>query len=122
MTDPKDLALREAEFLLYQTEDGQVRVEVRLDGKTAGPQSITQHITAKYEEGEVDEGAICKPFLREREEGPRQVRCNLNHHSLPIILAIGYRVRSERGTLFRQSATSRLEEHVIKGFPSTRSA
>src|SRR5690606_40107183 len=117
MTDPKDLALREAEFLLYQTEDGRTRVEVRFDGETAwltqasladlyqtSPQNITQHIAAIYEEGELDEGATCKPFLQVREEGSRQVRRNLKHYSLPMILAVGYRVRSLRGTQFRQWA------------------
>ncbi|HMR04447.1 MAG TPA: RhuM family protein, partial [Polyangiaceae bacterium] len=129
MTDPKDLALREAEFLLYQTEDGRTRVEVRFDGETAwltqaslaelyqtSPQNITQHIAAIYEEGELDEGATCKPFLQVREEGSRQVRRALKHYSLPMILAVGYRVRSLRGTQFRQWATSRLEEYLVKGF------
>jgi len=129
MTDPKDLALREAEFLLYQTEDGRTRVEVRFDGETAwltqaslaelyqtSPQNITQHIAAIYEDGELDEGATCKPFLQVREEGSRQVRRNLKHYSLPMILAVGYRVRSLRGTQFRQWATSRLEEYLVKGF------
>jgi len=129
MTEPKDLALREAEFLLYQTEDGRTRVEVRFDGETAwltqaslaelyqtSPQNVTQHIAAIYEEGELDERATCKPFLQVRQEGSRRVRRNLKHYSLPMILAVGYRVRSHRGTQFRQWATSRLEEYLVKGF------
>jgi len=128
MPDRKELALREAEFLLYQTEDGQTRVEVRFDGETAwltqaslaelyqtSPQNITQHIAAIYEEGELDEGATCKLFLQVREEDSRQVHRNLKHYSLPMILAVGYRVRSHRGTQFRQWATSRLEEYLVKG-------
>ena len=129
MTEPKNLALREAQFLLYQTEDGRTRVEVRFDGETAwltqaslaelyqtSPQNVTQHIAAIYEEGELDEGATCKRFLQVRQEGSRQVRRNLTHYSLPMILAVGYRVRSHRGTQFRQWATSRLEEYLVKGF------
>jgi len=129
MTEPKDLALREAEFLLYQSEDGRTRVEVRFDGETAwltqaslaelyqtSPQNVTQHIATIYEEGELVEEATCKPFLQVRQEGSRQVRRNLKHYSLPMILAIGYRVRSHRGTQFRQWATSRLEEYLVKGF------
>lgn len=129
MTDPNHLALPEGEFLLYQTDDGQTRVEVRFDGETAWltqasmaelyqttPQNITQHIAAVYEDGELDEEATCKSHLRVREEGSRRVRRSLKHYSLPMILAIGYRVRSHRGTQFRRWATSRLEEYLIKGF------
>lgn len=116
-------------FLLYQTEDGRTRVEVRFDGDTAWltqatlaelyqttPQNITQHIAAIYAEGELDEAATCKPYLQVRTEGARQIQRSLKHYSLPMILAVGYRVRSHRGTQFRKWATARLEEYLIKGF------
>lgn len=119
----------ESEFLLYQAEDGHTRIEVRFDGETTWltqaalaelyqttPQNITQHIAAIYQEGELDEAATCKPFLQVRTEGARQVQRSLRHYSLPMILAVGYRVRSHRGTQFRQWATARLEEYLIKGF------
>lgn len=116
-------------FLLYQTEDGRTRVEVRFDGDTAWltqaalaelyqttPQNITQHIAAIYGEGELDEAATCKPYLQVRTEGTRQIQRSLKHYSLAMILAVGYRVRSHRGTQFRKWATARLEEYLIKGF------
>lgn len=81
MTDAGDLVPREAEFLLYRTEDGGVRLEVRFDGETVWltqaamaalfqttPQNITQHIVAIYAEGELDETATCKPYLQVRQE------------------------------------------------------
>ena len=64
------------------------------------PQNITQHIKAIYGEGELTEDSTCKPLLQVRSEGGRQVKRTLTHYSLPIILAVGFRVRSQRGTRF----------------------
>lgn len=121
--------LPSGEFLVYRSEDGQLRLQVRFDGQTiwltqaavadlsqTTPQNITSHISSKYEEGEQEPGATCKDCLQVRQEGGRQVRRHLKHNSLPMILAVGYRVRSIRGTQFRQWATARLEEFVVKGF------
>lgn len=117
------------EFFIYRTEDGLLRLQVRFDGQTVWltqaalaelfqttPQNITLHIRAIYEEGELEEGATCKDHLQVRQEGARQVQRSLKHYNLPMILAVGYRVRSPRGTQFRQWATARLEEFVVKGF------
>jgi len=92
----------ETEVLLYQAEDGRTRIEVRFDGETAWltqaalaelyrttPQNITQHIAAIYREGELAEGATCKPFLQVRREGRRQVGRELKHYNLSMILAAG---------------------------------
>lgn len=81
-----------SEFLLYQTEDGQTRVQVRLDGETAWltqsamadlyqvtTQAVSQHILAVYAEGELDEEGTCNDYLQVREEGPRQVQRRLKH-------------------------------------------
>ena len=119
----------QAEILLYQAEDGRPRIEVRFEGDTAwmtqaglaelyqtSPQNITQLIAAIYAEGELDEGTTCKSNLQLRREGSRDVRRQLKHYSLPVVLAVGYRVRSGRGTQFRRWATGRLEEYVVKGF------
>lgn len=118
-----------SEFLLYRTEDGRARIHVRLDGDTVWltqaalaelyqttPQNITLHITAIYAEGELDEAATCKDYLQVRQEGVRRVQRSLKHYSLPMILAIGYRVRSPRGVQFRQWATAHLTEYIVKGF------
>jgi hypothetical protein len=69
-----------------------------------------------FEEGELDEMATCKDYLQVRIEGERQVSRNLRHYSLAAILAVGYRVRSPRGSQFRQWATARLSEYLVKGF------
>ncbi len=129
MTDSEGIVPHEAEFLLYQTEDGRARVEVRFDGETAWltqaamaalfqttPQTITRHVAAIYADGELGEGATCTSHVQVQMEGARRVRRRVRHYSLPMILALGYRVRSTRGTQFRQWATARLEEYVVKGF------
>jgi hypothetical protein len=129
MADSGGIVPHEAEFLLYRTEDGRVRVEVRFDGETAWltqaglaelfqttPQNITQHIAAIYAERELDQAATRKQYFQVRREGSRDVRRQVKHYSLPVIIAVGYRVRSTRGTQFRQWATARLEEYVVKGF------
>lgn len=119
----------DSEIVLYQTEDQQTRIQVRLDGGTVWltqaqladlfqttPQNITLHLRAIYAEMELDEQATCKEYLQVREEGARTVRRSLRHYNLDAILAVGYRVRSARGVQFRQWATARLREFLIKGF------
>src|SRR5690606_31130821 len=80
------------------------------------PQNITQHLKAIYAEGELDEAATCKDYLQVRQEGGRTVSRRPKHYRLEAILAVGYRVRSPRGTEFRQWATARLAEYLVKGF------
>jgi len=117
----------DGQLLIYR--DGATRLQVRLDGQSvwltqAGiaelyqttTQNITNHIKRIYDEGELLPEATCKEHLQVREEGRRRVRRSLKHYSLDVILAIGYRVRSARGTTFRQWATARLGELLAKGF------
>lgn len=124
-----DRASATSEILLYQTEDGRTRIECRFEGETVWltqalmaelfqttPQNITQHLREIYAEGELDEGATCKPFLQVRTEGERRVSRNLRFYNLEAILAVGFRVRSHRGTQFRQWASARLTEYLVKGF------
>ena len=80
------------------------------------PQNVTLHLKAIYEDGELVEAATCKDYLQVRSEGGRQISRNRRHYSLPAILSVGYRVRSARGTQFRQWATARLGEYLLKGF------
>lgn len=114
-------------ILIYQTEDGQTRIDVRLENETvwisqAGmaelyqttPQNITIHIGNIYEEGELILEATCKEYLRQ--EGNREVQRHLKHYNLEMIIAVGYRVRSRRGTQFRSWATNLLREYLVKGF------
>lgn len=117
------------EFLLYETEDGRTRVECRFAEDTlwlsqgmmadlfqTSPQNITLHLKALYAEGEIVSDATCKNYLQVQSEGARQVRRNVKFYNLDAILAVGYRVRSTRGTQFRRWATERLSEYLVKGF------
>ena len=79
-------------------------------------QNITLHIRTIYGDGEAQPEATCKEDLQVRTEGARQVRRRLKFYNLDIILAVGYRVRSNRGVQFRRWATERLREYVVKGF------
>jgi hypothetical protein len=80
------------------------------------PQNVTLHLKAIYAEGELGLAATGKDYLQVRSEGGRRITRELKHYSLPVILAVGYRVRSRRGTQFRQWATARLTEYLVKGF------
>jgi hypothetical protein len=117
------------EIILYPRVDGAPALEVRLDGDTVWltqaqmaelfqttPQNITLHLKAIFAEGELDEVATCKDYLQVRQEGKRQVSRALRHYDLKAIIAVGYRVRSPRGTQFRIWATERLREYLVKGF------
>jgi hypothetical protein len=117
------------EVLLYRTEDGRTRVECRFEDEdlwlTQGliaelfqtsTQNITLHLKALYDEGEIAESATCKDYLQVRLEGERRVKRAIKHYNMEAILAVGYRVRSLRGTQFRQWATERLREFLVKGF------
>jgi hypothetical protein len=125
----QDKAPPTSAIVLYQTEDGRTRIECHFEGETVWltqammaelfqttPQNITQHLREIYAEGELDGAATCKPFLQVRTEGARQVSRNLNFYNLEAILAVGFRVRSHRGTQFRQWATAQLREYLVKGF------
>lgn len=80
------------------------------------PQNITLHLKAIYEKGELESQATCKEFLQVQYEGSREVSRNRKFDNLPAIIAVGYRVRSPRGTQFRRWATERLNECLVKGF------
>jgi hypothetical protein len=118
-----------SEFLLYKTEDGKMRIDVRLQDETVWmtqaamaelyqttPQNITLHLKAIYMEGELEEPATCKEYLQVQQEGARTVSRARKFYSLPAIIAVGYRVKSSRGTQFRRWATERLNEYLVKGF------
>ena len=117
------------EFLIYQTQDGQTRIEVRIEAETVWlsqrdmaelfqttTQNVTMHIGSLYQEGELAEAATCKEYLQVRSEGERQVQRSVKHYNLDVIISVGYRVKSLRGTQFRIWATQRLREYIIKGF------
>ena len=116
-------------LVLYQTEDGRTRIQCRFEGETLWltqaliaelfqitVPTVNEHLKALLSEGEIDPAATIRSFRMVRLEGRRQVSRSIEHYSLSAILAVGYRVRSARGTQFRQWATARLTEFLTKGF------
>jgi len=102
------------DFILYQTDGGQTRIDVRVAHETVWltqpdmaelfqttTQNVTQHIAVVYDEGELAEAATCKDFLQVRSEAGRQVQRSLKHYNLDVIISVGYRVKSHRCTQFR---------------------
>lgn len=117
------------EIILYNAEDGSPMIHLRAEEGTVWltqaeiatlfqttPQNITLHIKAICEEGELEAQSTCKELLQVRFEGDREIERKLKYYNLNMILAIGYRVRSYRGTQFRQWATTHLQEYLVKGF------
>lgn len=118
-----------SELILYQTEDGRTRIDCRFEDETVwltqklmaelfqiGVGTVNHHLKAIYAEGELSPEATIRRHRIVRTEGKREVTREIEHYSLEAILAVGYRVRSHRGTQFRQWATARLSEYLVKGF------
>ncbi|AAU25748.1 MULTISPECIES: virulence RhuM family protein [Bacillus] len=119
----------ESNFLMYQTENGDTKIQVRLEGETVwmtqkamaelfqkGVPTINEHIKNIYAEGELTEEATIRKNRIVQVEGSREVEREVTFYNLEVIIAVGYRVRSHRGTQFRQWATERLNEYMVKGF------
>src|SRR3989338_8278610 len=118
-----------SELILYQAEDGKTNIEVRLQNETVWMSQLAMselfqttvpniniHLNNVYDEEELSETATIKDYLIVRHEGSRQVRRTVRHYNLEAIVAVGYRVKSHRGTQFRKWATERLNEYLVKGF------
>lgn len=117
------------EIIIYQTEDGVTKISVTLDGDTVWltqaqmaelfqttPQNITLHIGNIYQEGELTPDSTCKEFLQVQPEGGREVKRKRKYYNLDVIISVGYRVKSLRGTQFRIWANGVLKDYLIKGF------
>ena len=117
------------EILIYQTDDGQTNIEVKIEDDTVwltqqqmselfqtSRTNIVEHIKHIYEEGELDEISTCRNFRQVRKEGNREVKRQIPHYNLDMIISLGYRIKSVIATRFRQWATKRLKEYMIKGF------
>jgi hypothetical protein len=118
--------LTNSNFVLYQTEDGQTHIEVRLQDESVwlaqatltelfqtSKQNISLHLKNIFAEGELAEGRVVKEYLTTAADG-KQYRTK--HYNLEAIIAVGYRVKSHCGTQFRRWATERLNEYLVKGF------
>jgi hypothetical protein len=117
------------DFLLYQTQDGQSRIVVRVKGESVrlslnqmaelfgrDKSVISRHIANVFEEGELTRGSTVANFATVQSEGGRAVTRDVEYFSLDVIISVGYRVKSSRGTQFRIWATQRLQEYIVKGF------
>jgi prophage maintenance system killer protein len=117
------------EVLLYEAADGEVRVDVRLDRETVwltkqqmaelfGRERsvISKHVGNAFREGELDAAATCANFAQVRQEGGRVVSRDVEHYNLDVVISVGYRVKSARGTQFRIWATGVLREHLVRGY------
>ncbi len=118
-----------SEIILYQTTDGETKIDVRLENETVwlnqnqldtlfqtDRTSIVKHIKNIYESGELSEEATCAKIAQVQQEGTRKVTRNISFYNLDLIISVGYRVQSHVATHFRIWATQRLREYIVKGF------
>ena len=118
-----------SEIIRYQTEDGRTRLEVKLTSNTVwlplnqiaelfqrDKSVISKHLKNIFEEGELQAEATVAKFATVQNEGKRTVSRDIEFYNLDAIIAVGYRVKSHRGTQFRQWATARLSVYIVKGF------
>ncbi|TWJ32736.1 virulence RhuM family protein [Geobacter argillaceus] len=126
MKKPKDLIPPTGDFLLYQTEDGTTRIEVRMQDETVwlsqkqmadlfrkDVRTVNEHIKNIFAEGELSADSVIRKFRITASDGKTY---DTAHYNLDVIISVGYRVKSHRGTQFRIWATQRLREYIIKGF------
>jgi len=124
-----DEPLPHSEIILYQPEDGRTRIQCRFENETVWltqqhmaelfqttKQNVSLHIKNIYEERELERGATVKESLTVQLEGKRSVQRRVEFYNLDVIISVGYRVKSLRGTQFRIWATQRLREYIVKGF------
>ena len=120
---------QQSELLIYQTEDGLSRIQVRLEDETvwltqaqmvglfqSSKANVSEHIRHVFDEKELDPDRTVRKFRTVQIEGNRRVERVLDHYNLDVIISVGYRVKSLRGTQFRIWATQRLREYIVKGF------
>ena len=116
-------------IIIYQTEDGQATIETRLENDTVWlsqkmmmelfqttKQNISLHINNCYAEGELERGRTVKEYLTVQQEGKRRIERRVDYYNLDVIISVGYRVKSKRGTQFRIWANRILKEHLVNGY------
>lgn len=129
MAEQKQMESGQGEIVIYQSEAGNTKIDVRFVDETvwltqqqmaelfqSSRTNIVEHIQHIYEEGELDEASTCRNFRQVRMEGSRQVTREIPHYNLDMIISLGYRVKSIIATQFRRWATERLKEYMVKGF------
>ena len=117
---------KQSDFIIFKTQDEKISVDVRFENETVwltqdqmamlfdkAKSTISEHIKHIFEEGELDENSVVRKFRTTAADGKNY---EVNHYNLDVIISVGYRVKSLRGTQFRQWATKRLNEYIRKGF------
>lgn len=118
-----------SQIIIYQTEDGRTKIDVRLEKETvwlsqrmmaelfqSTVPNINMHIKNIYEEGELNAQATIQDFLIVQQEGNREVSRHVDFYNLDVIISVGYRIQSHVATRFRQWATQHIREYIVKGF------
>lgn len=118
-----------SQIVIYQTESGETKIDVRLENETVwltqktmaelfqtSVPNINMHLKNIYEEGELNPEATIKEFLIVRQEGNREVNRNIEYYNLDAIISVGYRIKSHVATRFRIWATQHIKEYIVKGF------
>jgi len=121
-----------SEILIYQNQEGNIKIDVRLEEETVwltqeqmatlfgkGRSTITEHILNVFKEGEVNEEVVCRNFRLTTPHGAIEGKTQekeVKHYNLDVVISVGYRVKSQQGTQFRIWATQRLREYIVKGF------
>jgi len=117
------------EVIIYKSPEHKTEINVQFDGDTVWlsqvqmaslfkqtKQNISLHINNCYKEGELQKKATVKESLTVQKEGNREVKRNVDYYNLDVIISVGYRVKSKQGTQFRQWATQRLRDYLVKGY------
>lgn len=120
---------QKSQIIIYKAKNGQTKIDVRFDGETVWLTqkllaelfgvtipTINEHIKNVYKEGELKENSTIRKFLIVQKEGNREVERPIDFYNLDIIISVGYRVKSSIATAFRQWATLRLREYIVKGY------
>ena len=127
-----DNSMNRGEIILYQNQEGTIKIDVRLEDETVwltqvqmaelfgkGRTTITEHIQNVFAEGELDVNVVCRNFRHTTQHGAIEGKTQekeVKYYNLDVIISVGYRVKSPQGTQFRIWATQRLKEYIIKGF------
>jgi hypothetical protein len=121
-----------SEIIIYSSEDGLIKIQTQLENETVwltqaqmatlfgkGRTTITEHIQNIFKEGELEENVVCREIRHTTQHGALEGKTQeqqVKHYNLDVIISVGYRVKSLQGTKFRQWATARLREYIVKGF------
>ena len=119
----------EQKIVIYQTEDGQTQIDVRLENETVWltqaqmvelfqttKQNVSLHLNNLYKEGELQKEGTVKEYLTVQQEGKRRVSRRVKYYDLDVIISVGYRVHSKRGTAFRIWARKIIKDYLVKGY------